>query len=47
MVLEQILKECGNDLSRANIAAQAKSLRDSCRRPRCLASGSTPARPAT
>jgi branched-chain amino acid transport system substrate-binding protein len=28
MVLEQILKQCGNDLSRANIAAQAKSLRD-------------------
>ena len=28
MVLEQILRQCGNDLSRANIAAQAKSLRD-------------------
>jgi branched-chain amino acid transport system substrate-binding protein len=28
MVLEQILKQCGNDLSRANIATQAKSLRD-------------------
>jgi branched-chain amino acid transport system substrate-binding protein len=28
MVLEQILKQCGNDLSRANIAAQAKNLRD-------------------
>jgi branched-chain amino acid transport system substrate-binding protein len=28
MVLEQILKQCGGDLSRANIAAQAKSLRD-------------------
>jgi ABC-type branched-subunit amino acid transport system substrate-binding protein len=28
MVLEQILKQCGNDLSRANIAAQAKSLKD-------------------
>jgi branched-chain amino acid transport system substrate-binding protein len=28
MVLEQILKQCGNDLSRANIAVQAKSLRD-------------------
>jgi branched-chain amino acid transport system substrate-binding protein len=28
MVLEQILKQCGGDLSRANIAAQAKGLRD-------------------
>ena len=28
MVLEQILKQCGNDLSRANIIKQAKSLRD-------------------
>jgi branched-chain amino acid transport system substrate-binding protein len=28
MLLEQILKQCGNDLSRANIAAQAKSLND-------------------
>jgi ABC-type branched-subunit amino acid transport system substrate-binding protein len=28
MVLEQILKQCGNDLSRANIATQAKSLKD-------------------
>jgi len=28
MLLEQILKQCGNDLSRANIAAQAKSLKD-------------------
>jgi branched-chain amino acid transport system substrate-binding protein len=28
MVLEQILRQCGNDLSRANIAAQAKSLKD-------------------
>jgi branched-chain amino acid transport system substrate-binding protein len=28
MVLEQILKQCGDDLSRANIATQAKSLRD-------------------
>jgi ABC-type branched-subunit amino acid transport system substrate-binding protein len=28
MVLEQILKQCGNDLSRANIATQAKSLTD-------------------
>jgi branched-chain amino acid transport system substrate-binding protein len=28
MVLEQILKQCGGDLSRANIAAQVKSLRD-------------------
>jgi len=28
MVLEQILKQCGNDLSRANIIEQAKSLRD-------------------
>jgi branched-chain amino acid transport system substrate-binding protein len=28
MVLEQILKQCGNDLSRANILKQAKSLRD-------------------
>ena len=28
MVLEQILKQCGDDLSRANIAAQAKSLKD-------------------
>jgi branched-chain amino acid transport system substrate-binding protein len=28
MVLEQILRQCGNDLSRANIVAQAKSLRD-------------------
>jgi branched-chain amino acid transport system substrate-binding protein len=28
MLLEQILKQCGNDLSRANIATQAKSLRD-------------------
>jgi branched-chain amino acid transport system substrate-binding protein len=28
MVLEQILKQCGDDLSRANIASQAKSLRD-------------------
>ncbi|MEA2914321.1 MAG: branched-chain amino acid transport system substrate-binding protein [Bradyrhizobium sp.] len=28
MVLEQILKQCGDDLSRANFAAQAKGLRD-------------------
>jgi branched-chain amino acid transport system substrate-binding protein len=28
MLLEQILKQCGNDLSRANILKQAKSLRD-------------------
>ena len=28
MVLEQILKQCGNDLSRANIIKQAKSLKD-------------------
>src|SRR4030088_883643 len=28
ILLEQILKQCGDDLSRANIAAQAKSLRD-------------------
>ncbi len=28
MVLEQILKQCGNDLSRANILKQAKSLND-------------------
>ena len=28
MVLEQILKQCGNDLSRANILKQAKSLTD-------------------
>ena len=28
MVLEQILKQCGNDLSRENIVRQAKSLRD-------------------
>ncbi len=28
MVLEQILKQCGNDFSRANILKQAKSLRD-------------------
>jgi branched-chain amino acid transport system substrate-binding protein len=28
MVLEQILKQCGDDFSRGNIAAQAKSLRD-------------------
>lgn len=28
IVLEQILKQCGSDLSRANILAQAKSLRD-------------------
>lgn len=28
MVLEQILKQCGNDLSRANILTQAKSLKD-------------------
>jgi branched-chain amino acid transport system substrate-binding protein len=28
MVLEQILKQCGNDLSRANIATQAKALKD-------------------
>jgi branched-chain amino acid transport system substrate-binding protein len=28
MVLEQILRQCGNDLSRANIATQAKSLKD-------------------
>jgi branched-chain amino acid transport system substrate-binding protein len=28
MVLEQILKQCGNDLSRKNILAQAKNLRD-------------------
>lgn len=28
MVLEQILKQCGNDLSRENIVKQAKSLKD-------------------
>ena len=28
MLLEQILKQCGNDLSRGNISTQAKSLRD-------------------
>ena len=28
LVLEQILKQCGDDLSRKNILAQAKSLRD-------------------
>jgi branched-chain amino acid transport system substrate-binding protein len=28
MVLEQILRQCGDDLSRANIIKQAKSLRD-------------------
>jgi branched-chain amino acid transport system substrate-binding protein len=28
MLLEQILKQCGNDLSRANILKQAKSLKD-------------------
>jgi ABC-type branched-subunit amino acid transport system substrate-binding protein len=28
MLLEQILKQCGNDLSRKNILAQAKNLRD-------------------
>ena len=28
MLLEQILKQCGNDLSRTNIATQAKSLKD-------------------
>jgi branched-chain amino acid transport system substrate-binding protein len=28
MVLEQILKQCGDDLSRANISKQAKSLKD-------------------
>lgn len=28
MVLEQILKQCGNDLSRENIVKQSKSLRD-------------------
>jgi hypothetical protein len=28
MVLEQILKQCGNDFSRANILKQAKSLHD-------------------
>ena len=28
MLLEQILKQCGNDLSRENIVKQAKSLKD-------------------
>ena len=28
MLLERILNQCGNDLSRANILKQAKSLRD-------------------
>jgi branched-chain amino acid transport system substrate-binding protein len=28
MVLEQILKQCGDDLSRDNIIKQAKSLKD-------------------
>ena len=28
MLLEQILKQCGNDLSRTNVLTQAKSLRD-------------------
>lgn len=28
ILLEQILKQCGNDLSRKNIVAQAKNLRD-------------------
>jgi hypothetical protein len=28
MILEQILKQCGNDLSRENILRQAKSLKD-------------------
>jgi hypothetical protein len=27
-ILEQILKQCGDDLSRKNIVAQAKSLKD-------------------
>lgn len=38
VLLEQILKQCGDDLSRANIIKQAL---------RCLASGSTPAPPTT
>lgn len=28
MILEQILKQCGNDLSRENIAKQAKNIKD-------------------
>jgi len=28
LILEQILKQCGNDLSRENIVKQAKSLKD-------------------
>jgi branched-chain amino acid transport system substrate-binding protein len=28
ILLEQILKQCGNDLSRQNVLAQAKNLRD-------------------
>ena len=43
MLLEQFLKQCGNDLSRENIIKQAKSLKDCAFRPRCRASRSTPA----
>ncbi len=28
MILEQIIKQCGNDLSRENILKQAKNLKD-------------------
>jgi hypothetical protein len=28
MILEQVLKQCGDDLSRKNIVKQAKSLKD-------------------
>ena len=47
MLLEQILKQCGNDLSRENIIKQAK-IAEGCRSATaCPESRSTPARRST
>ena len=47
MILEQILKQCGEDLSRENIVMQAKSLKNLCSRRPCRVFRSTPAQPTT
>jgi hypothetical protein len=47
MVLEQILKQCGDDLSRDNIVKQAKSLQNLVLPKHCLVCVSTPMRATT
>jgi len=47
LVLEQILKQCGDDLSRDNVIKQAKSLKGHCAADRAAGIRSTPAKATT